>query len=167
MAAQAAARTILALALVAVVGASGRSGSLGAHLFENGLKAGLRGVIHAVNLRRGTVQGVPARRSVLDIPGQVDLAVVAVPSQEVLSVARDCAAIGVSGMVVMSAGFAESGAEGAERQRELVRICRAAGMRLVGSNSMGVVNMSPRVRLHATFASLRPRPVRRPSPSRR
>jgi acetate---CoA ligase (ADP-forming) len=153
---RAAVRTILTPRSVAVIGASGRTGSLGASLFRNLLEAGFRGALHPVNLVRTTVQTVPAVRSVRDIQGQVDLAVVAVPAAEVLGVARECAARGVRGMVVISAGFAERGAEGAERQRELVRVCRQSGMRLVGPNCMGVVNTSPEVRLRATFAPTRP-----------
>lgn len=155
VAAQAAARAILAPRSVAVIGASGNKGSLGAVLFRNLLAAGFRGMLYPVNQVHATVQGVPAFRSVLDVPGEVDLALVAVPATEVLTVAHECAAKGVRALVVMSAGFAERGGDGAERQRELVRVCRESGMRLVGPNSMGVVSMSPQVRLHATVAPLR------------
>ncbi len=101
-----------------------RQGSLAAALFRNLLTAGFRGAIHPVNHVHATVQRVPAFRSVLDIPGEVDLAVVAVPASEVPAVAQECAAKGVRGLVVISAGYAESGQDGAERQRELVRVCR-------------------------------------------
>lgn len=153
---QAAVRSILAPRSVAVIGASGRGGSLGAALLGNLLGAGFRGALHPVNLLRTTVQTVPAVRSVQDVQGGVDLAVLAVPAAEVLGVARECAAKGVRGLVVISAGFAERGAEGSELQRALVRLCRQSGMRLVGPNCMGVVNTSPEVRLDATFAPVRP-----------
>jgi acetate---CoA ligase (ADP-forming) len=155
-ASQAAVRSILAPRSVAVIGASGRTGSLGAALFRNLLGAGFCGALHPVNLAHTTVQTVPAVRSVRDIQGQVDLAVVAVPPAEVLGAARECAAKGVRGLVVISAGFAERGAEGRELQRELVQTCRRSGMRLVGPNCMGVVNTSPAVQLYATFAPVRP-----------
>ena len=82
----------------------------------------------------------------------VDLAIVAVPAAAVPGVARECAAAGVSALVVITAGFAEAGAEGAARLAELLDVCRASGMRLVGPNCMGVVNTSPDVSLTATFA---------------
>ena len=82
----------------------------------------------------------------------VDLAIVAVPAAAVPGVARECAAAGVSALVVITAGFAEAGAEGAARLAELLEVCRASGMRLVGPNCMGVVNTSPDVSLTATFA---------------
>ena len=95
-------------------------------------------------------------RSILDVPGPVELAVVAVPAQAVLEVAHECAAKGVRSLVVISAGFAETGADGAERQRDLLSLCRATGMRLVGPNCLGV--LSTPAGLNATFAPTAPRP---------
>ena len=106
------------------------------------------------------VQSVPAYRSILDVPGSVDLAVVAVPAPAVVEVARQCATKGVRAIVVISAGFAETGPEGAERQRELLAVCRAAGMRLVGPNCLGIVNTHPAVCLDATFGPIVPLPGR-------
>ena len=98
------------------------------------------------------VQSLPAYRSVGDIPGGVELAVVAVPSEQVVGIARECADAGVRSLLVISSGFAETGAEGADRQHELLEVCRDAGIRVVGPNCLGVLNTSPRVRLNATFA---------------
>ena len=81
-----------------------------------------------------------------------ELAVVAVPAGQVVDVARDCAAAGVRALVVLSAGFSEVGEAGERRQRELVAVCRAAGMRLVGPNCLGVINTDPAVSLNASFA---------------
>jgi acyl-CoA synthetase (NDP forming) len=97
------------------------------------------------------VQSIRAYPAVSAAPGPVDLAVIAVPAAAVVDVARDCAEAGVHALVVISAGFAESGPEGAERQRELVGVCRAAGMRLVGPNCLGVLCTAEDVRLNATF----------------
>jgi acyl-CoA synthetase (NDP forming) len=83
----------------------------------------------------------------------VDLAVVVVPAPHVVEVARDCGAAGVRALLVISAGFAETGQEGGRRQRELVDVCRASGMRLVGPNCLGVLNTAPEVSLNATFAA--------------
>jgi acetate---CoA ligase (ADP-forming) len=136
---------------VAVIGASRRRGTIGAEILHNLIEGKFSGAIYPVNDRADVVQSVPAYRSVGQIPGPVDLAVVVVPAKRVVEVARECAAAGVHALLVISAGFAEAGPDGAERQRELVTICRAAGMRLVGPNCFGVLNTAPGVSLNATF----------------
>jgi acetyl coenzyme A synthetase (ADP forming)-like protein len=145
---------------VAVVGASRDPGSIGGRLFHNLLLRGFRGVVYPVNPRSSIVQGVPAYRSIHEVPGSIDVAFIAIPADAVLDAARECAEKGVRGIVVISAGFAESGAEGVERQRELLRICRDAGMRMIGPNCMGYLNTDPDVLLDATFASSWPLPGR-------
>src|SRR6185436_13756753 len=99
---------------------------------------------------------IAAFPSVLDIPGHVDVAFIAVPAAHVIEVARGCGEKGVRGLVVISAGFAETGADGALLQRELVEVCRASGMRLIGPNCMGVVNTDPEVQLNGTFSTTWP-----------
>ena len=141
---------------VAVVGASRRPHSVGNAVLRNIVEGGFTGAVHPVNSRATSVEGIPAHPSVRDIPGDVDLAVVAVPAAAVVETARGCAEKGVRALVVLSAGFAESGPDGAARQRELVTVCRQAGMRLVGPNCLGVANTAPDVRLHATFAPSAP-----------
>lgn len=106
------------------------------------------------------LDGVPAFRSVQDIDGPVDLAVVAVPAEQVPEVVTECGEHGVQGLVVVSAGYAESGPEGRERQRELVRHARTYGMRIIGPNAFGIINNSPDVRLNASLAPELPRPGR-------
>jgi len=101
---------------------------------------------------------VRAYPGVAEVPDDVDLAVIAVPAPGVIEVARECADKGIPALVVISAGFAETGAEGAELQRELVEVCRAAGMRLVGPNCLGVLNTAEHARLNATFAPGTPPP---------
>ena len=147
----AAVQAVLRPRSVAVIGASRDRATVGGALFHNLLAAGFNGPVYPVNPAAGVVQSVVAYPSVGDIPGPVDLAVVAVPAEAVATVARECAATGVRALVVVSAGFAEAGPAGAERQRELVRVCRQAGMRLVGPNCLGVVNTAPDVCLDATF----------------
>ncbi len=151
VAAAAAVARVLRPNAVAVVGASARAGSVGGALLRNVLAGGFTGEVHAVSTRGGTLEGITAHRSVRDVPGELDLAVIAVPAAAVLGVARDCAAKGVRALVVVSAGFGETGAEGRERQRELLSVCRAGGMRLVGPNCLGVMNTDPAVGLNATF----------------
>src|SRR5207244_70642 len=95
--------------------------------------------------------------TILDVPDEVDLAVIVVPAAEVPETVRQCAEKGVHGLVVISAGFAEVGDAQARTEHELVELARRHGMRLVGPNCMGVVNTNPSVRMNATFAPVRPR----------
>ncbi|MBA3808737.1 MAG: GNAT family N-acetyltransferase, partial [Solirubrobacterales bacterium] len=143
---------------VAVIGASPRRGTIGGEILRNLRGYGFDGTVYAVNRRVRTIAGRKAHASVSALPETVDLAVIAVPAAGVCAVARECAAAGVRGLLVISAGFAESGGEGAERQRELLSICREGGMRLIGPNCLGVINTSPDVRLNATFAERPPPP---------
>jgi len=95
---------------------------------------------------------------VLDIPDDIDLAVVAVRAEAVHEVVEQCAGKGVRGLIVVSAGFGETGPEGRQRQEELVRLARANGMRVVGPNCLGIANTDPAVRLNATLAPTMPGP---------
>jgi len=155
-AAVAAMRALLAPRSVAVLGASRARGTVGGELFHNLLAAGFQGPVYPVNPAVPVVQSVVAYPSVLDVPGPVDLAVVAVPAARVVDTVRQCAAKGVRGLVVISAGFAETGPEGAERQAELLRACREAGMRMIGPNCLGIVNTAPDVCMDATFGPILP-----------
>ncbi|MBV7700327.1 bifunctional GNAT family N-acetyltransferase/acetate--CoA ligase family protein [Streptomyces sp. TRM70350] len=157
-------RRLLVPGSIAVVGAGRAPGGVGRSVLGNIREAGFTGRLHAVNraLPEGQreLDGVPAYRSVRDIDGPVDLAVVAVPAEHVPEVVTECGEHGVQGLVVLSAGYAESGPEGRERQRELVRHARAYGMRIIGPNAFGIINTSPDVRLNASLAPEMPRPGR-------
>ncbi|MEO6211668.1 MAG: acetate--CoA ligase family protein [Gemmatimonadaceae bacterium] len=141
---------------VAVIGASRTRGTISGELFHNLLHYDFTGALHPVNPKAGVVQSVTAYATVEAIPGPVDLAVIVVPAASVLTVASGCARKGVRALIVISAGFAETGAEGRERQKGLVRIARDAKMRLIGPNCMGMINTDPAVRLDATFAPSAP-----------
>src|SRR5665647_1588816 len=143
---------------VSVIGASRHRGTISAELFHNLLRYELAGPVYPVNPNAREVQSVVAYPTVEDVPGEVDLAVLVVPAQHVLEAARSCARKGVKALVVISAGFAEIGAEGRERQDALVRIVRENGMRLIGPNCMGMLNTDPAVKLDATFAPSPPPP---------
>lgn len=145
---------------VAVVGASSRTASVGGAVLRNLVAAGYSGPLYPINRRGGKVAGLRAYASLGELPGAVELAIIAVAAPAVLDVARDCAAHGVRALVVLSAGFGEAGDAGRARQDELLRICRDGGMRLVGPNCLGVLNTDPEVRLHATFAPGTPPPGR-------
>ncbi|MFF7733821.1 GNAT family N-acetyltransferase [Streptomyces sp. NPDC007984] len=155
---------LLAPGSVAVIGVGRSPGGVGRSVLGNIRDAGYTGRLHAVNkaLPEGQkeLDGVPAHRSVRDIDGPVDLAVVAVPAEHVPEVVTECGEHGVQGLVVLSAGYAESGPEGRERQRALVRHARTYGMRIIGPNAFGIINTSPRVRLNASLAPEVPRPGR-------
>jgi acetyl coenzyme A synthetase (ADP forming)-like protein len=140
---------------VAVVGASPRRGTIGGELFRNVLEHDFTGVAYPVNRRGQPVAGVRGYRSVAEIPDTVDLAVVCVPGEHVLPAAEDALRSGVRAVVVISAGFAEIGGEGVERQQRLLALMRAHGARLIGPNCLGIAVAGPR--LNATFAA-RPAP---------
>ena len=137
-------------ASVAVIGASRRRGSIGGELFRNILAADFSGTTYPVNGTGEPVAGVDAFRAIADIPVQVDLAVICLPGAHVLDAALSALRHGVRALCVISAGFAEMGAEGRERQDALLAAVRAYGARLVGPNCLGIAVSGPR--LNATFA---------------
>lgn len=141
---------------VAVIGASREPGTVGHELVRHLLDGEFAGPVFPVNPHAGDVRGVYAFPSVLQIPVEVDLAVIAVPAPQVLDVVRECAEKGVAGLVVVSSGFAEVGPRGRLLQREVVELARRNGMRVIGPNSMGIINTDPAVRLNATFARSTP-----------
>ena len=156
IAAAAAVRALLYPSTIAVIGASRRRGTIGGELFHNLLSGGFNGPVYPVNANADVVQSVAAYRSIRDVPGAVDLAVIVVPAEAAVDAARECAAKGVRTVVVIAHGFAEIGREGLDRQRALLAVCRQAGMRLVGPNCMGVINLEPAVRMNATFSPSAP-----------
>jgi acyl-CoA synthetase (NDP forming) len=137
---------------VAVIGASRRPGSIGAAIFRNLLEHGFEGTVYPVNPSAQVVQSVLTYPSISAIPGDVDLAVIAIPANRVQAAIEECGRKGVRGVIVITAGFKETGAEGAERERLLRETARRHGMRMVGPNCLGVLNTEARVRLDATFA---------------
>jgi acyl-CoA synthetase (NDP forming)/GNAT superfamily N-acetyltransferase len=151
-------RHVLAPTSVAVVGASERPGSVGGALLRSILAGGFRGPVLAVNRHRDRVHGVRAYPSVALLPEPVDLAVIAVPAPDVADVVADCGARGVPAAVVVTAGFGELGADGARVERDLLRLARSLGVRLVGPNCLGVACTDPNIRLNATFSARPPAP---------
>ena len=133
---------------IAVIGASDQPGSVGSALMDN--LASYGGRLFAVNAKHGTVKQRRAFRSVKDIGEKIDLVVIATPAVTVPGNVRDCVSAGVSAVVVISAGFRETGAAGAKLEREILREAAKGGMRIVGPNCLGI--MSPHMRLNATFA---------------
>ncbi|GGQ57202.1 bifunctional acetate--CoA ligase family protein/GNAT family N-acetyltransferase [Couchioplanes azureus] len=141
---------------VAVYGASASGQGIGAALLAHLRDGGYTGTVVPVHRRALRVAGLPAYRSAADAGADVDLALIAVPPDGVAAAVADAAAAGAGGLVVISAGFAETGPEGAQAQRALVDTARAAGLRVVGPNCLGIANTDPSVRLNATLAPLLP-----------
>ena len=136
---------------VAVVGASRRRGSIGGELFRNVVAGDFLGAAYPVNRSGESVAGVRAYTSLAEIPETVDLAVIALPAERVLEAAEDALRAGVRAVIVISAGFAEVGSEGLERQEQLLALVRASGARLIGPNCLGIAVAGPS--LNATFAA--------------
>ncbi|MDX6276139.1 MAG: hypothetical protein QOJ72_267 [Nocardioidaceae bacterium] len=141
---------------IAVVGASRRQDSIGQAMVRNLVLGDFSGSVYAVNSQAEAVSGLPAYKTVQDIPGDVDVAIVAVPAESVNDVVLDCAAKGVHGLVVISAGFAEEGPEGRQRQRALLGLSRSYGLRLIGPNCLGFINTSPDLQLNASLSPSMP-----------
>ena len=149
-------RNVLAPRSVAVIGASRQPGSIGQLVFQNIMEGGFSGVVYPVNPKADAIRAVKAYPSILDVPGEVDLAVIIVPTQFVARVTDECGRKGVRAIIVITDGFRERGREGATREEELRGIALGHGMRLVGPNCMGIINADPEVRLNASFSRVFP-----------
>ncbi len=141
---------------VAVIGASRRRGTIGRELLHNLIEGDFQGKVFPVNPKADVIHSMKSYPSVLSIADEVDLAVVVVPRDDVLQAVEDCGRKGVKGVVVLSSGFREIGAEGVERERKLVAILRRYGMRMIGPNCMGIINSEPAYSMNATFSPTPP-----------
>jgi len=153
-------RRILAPGSIAVVGASREPGTIGHQVFSHLVARGFQGPVYPVNRSATYVASVRAWRSVLDVPGELDLAVICVPADEVLRVVEECAVKRVQALIVLSSGFADRDHEGEQAEERLVSYARRHGMRLIGPAALGVINTDPAVRMHATFFGVDPLPGR-------
>ncbi|PYT09103.1 MAG: GNAT family N-acetyltransferase, partial [Acidobacteria bacterium] len=141
---------------VAVIGASRQKATIGREVIHNLLDFEFNGKVFPVNPKAPVIHSMKCYSSVLDIPDEVDLAVIVVPRQTVLRVVEECRRKGGRGLIVITAGFREAGREGKALEGRLRELVRRAGMRMVGPNCMGVINTAPGVRLNASFAAARP-----------
>lgn len=146
---------MFAPASVALIGATGRAGTVGRTVLENLVHGGFRGKVYAVNAKHSEVLGLKSYKSIRDIPGPVDLAVVATPAATVPQLIGECADAGAKSAVVISAGFKERGAEGAALEQQVQERLQRGSMRLIGPNCLGIMN--PRIGLNATFAKDSPK----------
>jgi acyl-CoA synthetase (NDP forming)/GNAT superfamily N-acetyltransferase len=147
-------RPLLAPCSVAVIGAGDRPRSVGHEVLRNILAGGYTGLVEVVNPNHHSVLGVASVPTARDLHFAPDLAIVAVPAAAVLDVVRDCGRRGAHGILLLTAGFGETGEDGAQLQREVLAVARQYGMRLIGPNCLGLLNTDPAVSLNATFASL-------------
>lgn len=129
---------------------------MGHQILHNLIAYGYTGPVYPVNPQARSICSVRSYPSVDDLPEPPDIAVIVVPKERVLDAAEECGIAGTKGLIVISAGFRESGAEGAEQEKKLMEIVRRHRMRMVGPNCMGIVNVDPAVKMNATFATTTP-----------
>ena len=141
---------------IAVIGASTRAHTIGSDIMKRLQEYGFTGEIYPVNPKGGVIEGLQAYTSILDVPGKVDLAIIVVNAKFVLSTIDQCHQKGVGGLCVISAGFKETGPQGAELEKALLEKVRGYGMRCVGPNCLGVVNTHPSIRMDGCFAESLP-----------
>ncbi|MBI4882021.1 MAG: acetate--CoA ligase family protein [Planctomycetes bacterium] len=137
---------------VAVIGASRRPGSIGREVLRNLVSGGFEGKVFPVNPKASVLHSFKCHPTVTAIPDPVDLAVICVPKKLVLETVKQCAKKGVGAIVVITAGFRETGPEGAKEEKRILDVTRAHGMRMVGPNCMGIQNAQRGVRLNASFS---------------
>ena len=141
---------------IAVVGASTKPKTIGSEIMQRLRDYKFNGKIYPVNPKGGMIEGFQAYTSISEIPGEVDLAVIVVNAKFVLDTIDQCHAKGIKGLCIITAGFKETGAEGAEAEKQLLAKVREYGMRCVGPNCLGVLNTNPEISMDATFAEALP-----------
>ena len=151
-------RQVLRPRSIAVIGASRHPQKVGSRILEELRTGGFCGALYVVHPEAVAIQGLLPVPSARELPRGIDLAIVCVPAERVPDVVDDCARAGVRTVVVLSAGFAETGQDGRVAQAALLDSVRAAGMRMVGPNSLGIVNLDPTIRLHAACSPILPAP---------
>jgi acyl-CoA synthetase (NDP forming)/GNAT superfamily N-acetyltransferase len=151
-------KPLLAPRSVAVIGAGREAGGIGHEVLMNLVDGEFTGQLFAVNPHADRIGEIRAYPSIADVPGPVDLAVIAVPSAAVPAVVEACGLAGVGGAVILTSGFSELGTDGRQVQGDLLKLARRHSLRLIGPNCLGIVNTAPEIRLDATFANVRPLP---------
>ena len=137
--------------VVAIFGASARQGSVGHALMDNIIGSGFDGIVYPINPKRTNVLGVKTYARIEDIPDPVDLAIIATPAATVPAIVESCGKAGVHGILLISAGFAEAGADGKKLMAQIQKSIRKYKMRLIGPNCLGFIK--PSIKLNASFAS--------------
>ena len=143
---------------VAVIGASTTPGKVGHDIFANILKGGYRGVLYPVNPGARSVLSVRAYPTITEVPDDVDLAMIILPPQICQKAVEASIQKGVKGLIIVSAGFREVGAEGLAIENRIISMCQEAGIRVIGPNCLGVINPLSAVQLNASFSARMPKP---------
>ena len=141
---------------IAIIGASRKKGKIGRELLHNLIDYEFQGKLFPVNPYAEEVHSIPAYPSILDVPDEVDLAVIIVPAEKTLEVVKNCGKKGVKGIIMITAGFKETGERGAKLERDLHRILKKYGISMIGPNCMGIINTNEKVSMNATFAPTQP-----------
>lgn len=149
--------TLLSPRAVAVIGASRKAGSVGEAIFKNILRSDYKGVLYPVNPKADSIGGIKCYASLAEIGKPIDLAILIVPNIIVPAVLKECAAAGIPGAVVVSAGFKEVGGKGIQLEKEVKQIAEDHGVALLGPNCLGFINTDPAVQLNASFAAAMPK----------
>lgn len=136
---------------IAVIGASDEEGGVGNALMRNLVRNDYQGVIYPVNPNRDSVQSIKSYPNIIDIPDKIDLAIIATPAKTVPGIVEECGQAGVSGIVIISAGFAEIGEDGKQASEEVAEIAKRHDMRIIGPNCLGFIR--PGIGLNASFAN--------------
>ena len=141
---------------IAVIGASRRKDAVGYAILNNLLKASFQGSVYPVNPKADSLEGLKCYSSILKIDGEVDLAVIILPSGYVLKVIEECVEKKVGSIIIISAGFREVGEEGRKIEDEVVRAVREKGISLLGPNCLGLINTDPNFKFNASFSRFMP-----------
>ena len=141
---------------VAIIGASTKEFSIGNKIIKNLIDFGFTGPIYPVNPKAGEVRGIKAYPSVMDIPGEIDLAHIVIPGEFVHEVIADCGKKGIKAVIINSAGFKESGGEGKALEEVVVVKAKEYGMRLFGPNCQGIINTAEDFRAYCNFSFSKP-----------
>jgi len=137
--------------VIAIIGATARKGTVGHSLMKNIIGSGFDGIVYPINPKRTNVLGVKAYADIKDVPDKVDLAIIATPAKTVPAIVEACGYSGVSGILLISAGFSEIGKEGKMLTKHISATLRKYGMRLIGPNCLGFIK--PSINLNASFAN--------------
>ena len=143
---------------VVVIGASTTAGKVGHDIFANILKGGYSGILYPVNPGARSVLSVKAYPTVMDVPDNVDLSIIILPPDLAVKAVDQCIKKGTRGIIIVSAGFREIGAEGLAKENRILKACQEAGVRLVGPNCLGVINPQADISLNASFSPRMPKP---------
>jgi acetyltransferase len=140
---------------VAVIGASDKEGSVGYILMKNFTELGYEGKVYPINIRKKEILGIQAYQTVEELPETVDLAVIATPAKTVPTVVEQCGKAGIKGIIIISAGFKEIGAEGKALENKILKVKKEYDLQIIGPNCLGIIR--PSIRLNATFTSRMPK----------